>query len=283
MGLSDKEAPFIEPYALAGNPKGFKSKGNTKKAVWRALAHLGFLPWKNNDEMDSHWNVTTNDAVAAWKRKRGLIPADSNDGSWGQKAHDVMLSAWYMKDGQQLPAFDGGSQKLLQEEKAGQAPPPDKVPDLGPVSPGGLSVLDHDLTHASSGMPTNAKGVSLWPAFDDTFSAKPTGGVKVYAPDDLEVYLKDSSANPGEAMYLKGAQKVDFWLGHIDRDYSLGTKFARGAYIAETVDTTQGGGPHSHWAVNVERLLGAGMALEHHTNYTHGAPLIGDQLARLLK
>lgn len=120
MGLSEKQAPFTEPYAVAGNPKGFKAKGPTAEAVKRALAHLGFLDW--DPPYDQHWNATVNEAAAAWKRKRGIIPADSDDGSWGKKAHDVMRSAWYEKDGEQQPAFDSYSQNLLQEEKEGQAP-----------------------------------------------------------------------------------------------------------------------------------------------------------------
>lgn len=280
MAVPEQQAPFIEPYALAGNNKNFKSKGNTAIAVKRALSHLGLMPWQ--EKFDAHWNAKVNDASAAWKRKRGLIPADSNDGSWGKKAHDVMRSAWYMKDGKQLPAFDGGSQKLLKEEKAGQAPPPDKVPNVGPVCPGGLSVLDHDLTHASSGLPKNARGISLWPAFDDAFSAEPRGGITIIAYDDLTVVKQDTSANPGEAIYVEGLQKLDAWIGHIDRDYPLGTKFKKGQFVAKTVDTTVGGGPHGHVAVNVERLLGIGVTLEHHTNYTHGATPIGEQLAKLL-
>jgi hypothetical protein len=117
MGLSEKQAPFTEPYAVAGNPKGFKAKGPTAEAVKRALAHLGFLDW--DPPYDQHWNETVNEAAAAWKRKRGIIPEGSTDGSWGKKAHDVMRSAWYEKGGAQQPAFDPYSQELLQDESAG--------------------------------------------------------------------------------------------------------------------------------------------------------------------
>ena len=123
MGLSEEQAPFTEPYALAGNPKGFKSKGNTALAVKRALAHLGFLEWEP-DKWDEHWNEKVYDAAAAWKRKRGIISSGSTDGSWGQKAHDVMRSTWYEKNGEKLDAFDGESQRLLKEEKSAQPKPP---------------------------------------------------------------------------------------------------------------------------------------------------------------
>ena len=269
MSLTEKQAPFIEPYGIPGNTGGFKSKGNTAIAVKRALAHLGFLEW--DDGFGPYWNHKTNDACADWKRKRGLIPGNSTDGSWGRKAHTVMQSAWYMKTGKRHPAFDAKAQDLLQDEKEGQEPPPDRVPDLGPMWNGGLSVLQHDLTHPTS-------GIKYYPAFDDAFDA----GREIIAPDACEVFKKDTSAHPGEAVYLMGLQKVDFWVAHIDRDYPLGRKFNKGQFIARVIDTDIGGGPHSHVGVNIERLIGVGKELIHHKDYTHGAPLVGVQLKKLL-
>jgi hypothetical protein len=128
MSLSEKQAPFSEPYALAGNPKGFRSKGPTAEAVKRALAHLGFLVW--DPPYDQHWNVIVDEAAAAWKRKRGIIGQSSDDGSWGKGAHDIMRTAWYEKSGEQLPAFDEYSQELLQDEAkahSGGKSPAEKV------------------------------------------------------------------------------------------------------------------------------------------------------------
>jgi hypothetical protein len=119
--VSEQDAPFTEPYAKAGNPNGFKSKGNTALAVKRAMAHLGFLEWEP-DKWDEQWNEKLNTATAAWKRKRGLIPEDSSDGSWGKKSHDTMRGTWFGEE--QKPAFDGESQRLLKEEKKASAPPP---------------------------------------------------------------------------------------------------------------------------------------------------------------
>src|SRR5262245_36778010 len=116
MAVPESKAPFVEPYAKAGNPSGFKSKGNTALAVKRALAHLGFLEWEP-DKWDNMWNETLSNAAAQWKRKRGLISQTSNDGSWGKKSHDTMRGTWFKKDGKQMDAFDGTSQQLLQEEK----------------------------------------------------------------------------------------------------------------------------------------------------------------------
>ena len=114
MSLTEKQAPFTEPYALAGNPKGFRSKGPTAEAVKRALAHLGFMEWKPDGDWDQHWNRGER-GRQRWKRKRGIIAAP--DGSWGENAHEVMRTAWYAKGGEQLPAFDGYAQELLQNEK----------------------------------------------------------------------------------------------------------------------------------------------------------------------
>lgn len=269
MGLTEAQAPFIVPYGVPGNTAGFKSKGNTAIAVKRALAHLGFLKWE--DGFGPYWNHSINDAAANWKRHRGLIPAHSTDGSWGRKAHTVMQSAWYIKTGKQLPAFDGKSQELLQDEKKGQEPPPSPVPILGSMWNGGLSVLQQDLTHVT-------EGIALYPAFDDAFAA----GREIIAPDACEVWKWDTSASPGEAVYLKGLQKVDFWVGHIDRDYNLGTMFRKGQFIARVLSTNIGGGSHCHVGINVERLIGAGKQLKGHTDYTHGAPTVGQQLNILL-
>ena len=129
MAVSEADAPFVEPYALAGNPRGFRSKGNTALAVKRALAHLGFLPWEP-DKWDLMWNEKVNDASAAWKRKRGIIPESSSDGSWGEQAHTVMRQTWFQKGDDRLDAFDGESQRLLKEEaKAKPKPPPPSSPD----------------------------------------------------------------------------------------------------------------------------------------------------------
>lgn len=148
---------------------------------------------------------------------------------------------------------------------------PSPVPDLGPVWHGGKSVLLHDLTHATSGIP-------LYPAFDDAFAQ----GIVIIAPEHMTVCKQPSSANPGEAFYACGQSKIDYWFGHLDRSHAVGTKFRKGDAIGKVVRNTIGGGPHVHVGVNVERLLGKGKQLVHHTDYTHGAPLIGVQLRKAL-
>ena len=167
--------------------------------------------------------------------------------------------------GSEWKAADAALEKLA-KDLAGPT-----VPELGPVWVGGKSVLLQDLTHATSGIP-------LYPAFDDAFNQ----GRVVIAPEPLTVDKQLSSANPGEAFYATGKSKIRYWFGHLDRNHPLGTKFAKGDAIGRVAANTVGGGPHVHVGVNVELLLGAGKELAHHTNYTHGAPTVGAQLAKAI-
>ena len=148
---------------------------------------------------------------------------------------------------------------------------PVAVPQLGPVWVGGPSVLRHDLTHLTSGIP-------LYPAFDDAF----VQGRAIIAPENLEVIAPSTSSNPGEAFYARGRSRIRYWFGHLDRSPSIGAKFAKGVMVGRVAPNSIGGGPHVHVGVNVELLFGQGKQLLHHTNYTHGAPTIGEQLRKLL-
>lgn len=145
------------------------------------------------------------------------------------------------------------------------------VPALGPVWIGGKTVLLHDLTHATSGIP-------LYPAFDDAFRQ----GTVIVAPEALTVIAPLTSSRPGDAFYARGASKLRYWFGHLDRDHPIGTRFAKGAAVGRVAANTIGGGPHVHVGINVELLLGEGRQLVHRTDYSHGAPLVGVQLARAL-
>lgn len=148
---------------------------------------------------------------------------------------------------------------------------PSPVPNLGPVWRNGKSVLLHDLTHATTGIP-------LYPAFDDAFRQ----GEVVIAPEAIEVISPLTSSNPGDAFYALGRSKLRYWFGHLDRRPTPGTKFAKGDAVGKVCANTIGGGPHVHCGINVELLLGVGRQLAHHTDYTHGALTVGEQLRRLL-
>lgn len=150
-----------------------------------------------------------------------------------------------------------------------------KWSNIGAVTKGGASLLDMSLTHDTS-------GIALFPAIDLAWGA----GVSMYAPEPVTVDTKDTSASPGEALYLTGRSGMRYWFAHIDRDYPLGTKFDKGAFLGKTVDTNRGGGPHGHVGVNGEAFLGKGKQFLYGRDgdgpdYTLGAPTIRNQLLAL--
>lgn len=145
---------------------------------------------------------------------------------------------------------------------------------IGPVTKGGASLLDMSLTHKTS-------GIALYPAIDLAWGA----GVSIYAPERVTVWFKDTSANPGEAVYLKGTSGMLYWLGHIDRDHPLGTVLDKGAFIGKTLQQAAGKS-HGHLGVNAEAFLGKGKQLLYGRDgngpdYTLGAPTIRNQLLAL--
>lgn len=149
--------------------------------------------------------------------------------------------------------------------------------NVGPVQPGGKSLLDLSLTHRTEGIP-------LFPAVDTAWGGG--GGVVVIAPEPCVVDTKDTSSSPGEAVYLTGMSKLRHWVGHLDRDWPLGHRFAKGAVIGKTLPIP-GSSDHAHWGVNAEALLGNGKQLKYGKtgngpDYTLGAPTIREQLAKAL-
>ena len=143
---------------------------------------------------------------------------------------------------------------------------PAPAPNIGPVWKGGKSLLDHDLTHPTS-------GILLYPAFDDAF----VPNREIIAPENLTVTL-DSSSRPGDAFYATGASGLKYWFGHLAKAPAKGKHFKKGEVMGRVLDHNVGGGPHVHVGVNAEKFLGKGKELQHHKNYTHGAPTIRKQL-----
>lgn len=173
-------------------------------------------------------------------------------------------------------AFDLYGEKLL--EDYARENPAKKVPTLGPVQPGGQSLLSQRLTHQTDGIP-------LFPAFDTAWGGG--GGVTVIAPESTLVDTKDTSSSPGEAVYLTGASLIRYWVGHLDRDWPLGHRFKKGDVIGTTLPIP-GKSDHAHWGVNVEALLGKGKQLlygetGHGPDYTLGSPSVGAQLRKWAK
>lgn len=231
----------------AGGP----SKGRDVVAVKRGLHKVEdrFFP-RPPGGYDTRYNRKTEDAVQVFQRLND-IPAT---GRFNQATLDAL---W--------PYMDAYARLLYRTYR-----PPREVPDLGPVWAGGKSVLDHDLTHATSGIP-------LYPAFDDAF----VEGREIIAPEEMEV-TRTSSSRPGLAFYAEGDSRIQYWFGHLDRMHPAGRTFERGELVGKVAANAIGGGPHVHVGINVELLLGKGKELIHHTNYTHGAATVRAQLEKAL-
>ena len=251
---------FKRPLYSPSHAKGPVKDGDDIVGVKRAISRAGFMDW-NEGEFDDAYNEKIADAVQAFQKKNGLDAT----GAYGENTHAKLK-------GKKVPSGSPNAGKSVWDDKAAamykQYQPPDSVPDLGPTFKGGKSVLKQDCTHATSGIPK-------YPAFDDAFDE----GCTIIAPEDIEV-TKASSSNPGDACYAKGTKsKLQYWFGHLKSAPAVGTKIPKGAKVGVVCANSLGGGPHVHVAVNVEKLWGSGKELKHHTNYTHGAPLIGEQLA----
>ena len=150
-----------------------------------------------------------------------------------------------------------------------QAPAKPPMPNLGPLWRGGKSVLDHDLTHPTGGIP-------LYPALDDAFVA----GREILAPEAMTV-TRASSSRPGSAFYATGRSGLKYWFGHLSSSPRVGTRFRKGQVVGRVLYHTVGGGPHVHLGINAEAFLGKGRELVHRTNYTHGAPTVREQLKKV--
>jgi hypothetical protein len=251
MGISETNFPYTGPYSVEGNGK---HKGNTAIALKRAMARMGKIAWEP-DKWDNVFNKKLESALDEWDAgKNGYA-----EGRW-EKIRNAKIPTGLAHAGQW--ALDSECQRLVKEE--GKKDEPWK--NVGPIFNGGASVLKHDCTHATS-------GISCYPAYDDAFTA----GTVIIAPENIEV-TKASSSNPGDACYAEGESGLRYWFGHLVSAPSVGTKIKKGGTVGKVISTSQGGGSHVHLGVNVEKLWGSGKQLKHNTNYTHGAPLIGDQL-----
>lgn len=251
MGVPATDFPYTGPYSVEGNGL---HKGNTALALKRAISRAGFLDWEP-EVWDNHFNEKLENALDQWDPgKNGYA-----EGRW-EKIRNTKVPAGKPNAGQWV--VDGECQRLVKEEAKANEP----WSNVGPVFNGGKSVLQHDCTHATGGVP-------LYPAFDDAFSQ----GTVIIAPEEITI-TRASSSSPGDACYADGKSGLRYWIGHLVSAPAVGVKLSKGQTIGKVCANSQGGGPHVHIGVNVERLWGTGKQLQHKTNYTHGAPLIGDQL-----
>jgi hypothetical protein len=249
--------------------KGFFN-GQDVTAMKRAVARGGRWPWKP-DEWDDGYADTfafgtsgnvKDTGVKGVQRQMQIDPSGILGVHTFEALRVSLVPEPLNHSGE--PLFDAVALDLLRTYSSDGG----NVPDLGPVFNGGKSVLDHDLTHATGGIP-------YYPAFDDAF----TPGTAIIAPEGLEV-TSQSGANPGEAFYARGDSKLEYWFGHLTSSPGNGKRFAKGQTMSYVLDHNVGGGPHVHCGIDARDLIGH--ELKHHTDYTHGAPTVGEQLGEAL-
>lgn len=259
MPISVGDCPYTGPYSVSGEGK---HKGPTAEALKRAMkrAQFGFSN-KKLDDLTQDFNSDLEKALDKWDPGKDGY----GEGRW-KKIRSLRCPAESPHEGEW--ALDEYAQRLIRDESIIA-----KVPNLGPVFSAGQAVLFHDLTHRTSGLAPNGTG-QYWPAFDDAFRT----GTVIIAPERIEVY-QASSSNPGDACYARGDSKLRWWFGHLVEAPAVGTVITKGKRVGKVCPNSIGGGPHVHVAVNVEEYWGKGRYLAHHTNYSHGAPTIGKQLA----
>lgn len=252
MAFTVKQCPYTGPYSVEGYGK---HEGPTPLALKRFCARMGYLEWEP-EVWDDRMNAKLEVALDRWDPgKDGYA-----EGRW-IKLRNAKIPRGLPNAGQ--PGLDVVALKLIQDEAKAAVI---HVPHLGPVYNGGPSVLKYDLTHETD-------GVDLYPAFDTAFAA----GTGIIAPEPIQI-VEASSSHPGHAFYALGQSGIEYWVGHLDRDQPVGRAFDRADLLGRVIATNIGGGSHSHWGINVERLWGKGRQLAHHDDYTHGSPPIGDQL-----
>ena len=239
------------------------------EAYKRTVSRAGRWPWQEFDEAYSNGfahgtggNVI-NSGLAGVQRQQGI----SDTGWIGEKTFNTLRSI-RVPEGKAHAgemAMDAVAANLIAEawDIFGGQEPTAKI-DLGPVEKNGQGVREHDLTHATSGIP-------FYPAFDDVWHA----GASVIAPEPLTV-TRTGGASHGVAFYADGDSGLRWWFGHLTSSPSVGKRFSRGQVVGQVASHPDA--PHVHVGINVERLWGSGQQMSHHTNYTHGAPLVGKQL-----
>jgi hypothetical protein len=167
------------------------------------------------------------------------------------------------------PQWAKAMPKLDRAIKSLQRPP---VPNLGPVLEDGLAMLLQAPTH-------NTDGVPFYPAYDTGFGQ---AGRWILAPEALTI-VRQSSAAGGDAVFARGASKIEYWIGHLTPAPQTGARFAKGAKLARIANQTAT--DHVHWGLDVRPLTGTPLRYGANGNgpdYTFGSPTIGAQLATML-
>jgi hypothetical protein len=150
-----------------------------------------------------------------------------------------------------------------------------KTPDLGAVYPGGKSVLDEKLTHATGGLP-------LYPAVDTNWRA-----LRVIAPEGGMVTRHSGGGSLGFSLYLTGDSGLKYYFQHMNEAgrAPLGRlkKGGKIGTVGSAKDFPDVNVAHNHVGINAEAILGAGKQLKYGKTgngpqYTLGASTVRKQL-----
>ena len=229
----------------------------------RGPAGENFFP-KPTAGFDPVYNKKTYEAVKVLQRLEigsGNQEIQRATGFTGQGTWDVV---WEFLD---------PYRRLLYRRWSPPKPKP-PVPSLGPIWSGGKSILLHQLTH-------NTDGVPGYPALDDGW----VSGRTITAPEDLIITSQSGSAG-GDAVFARGASKLEYWIGHMAIAPPTGRTFRKGEKVGSIAAIPWSlGGPHVHLGINAVPLIGKPFLYGANGNgpdYTFGSPSIGAQLKEAL-
>jgi hypothetical protein len=240
--------PLYGPDHPNGPSKGRDVKDFVKRTLNRLPAQLpvggDFFP-KPPGGFNDTYNAKTVEAVAVVQQYNDITPATGN---MGQATLDAL---WQYAD-----AYSKWVYRLYIPPK-----PKPLVPALGPLIPGGPSLLNCRLTHQTDGIPH-------YPAIDAGWIV----GLDALAVEDM-VVTRASSANVGDACFTKGKSGIEYWYGHLDICPPVGTSLRLGAKVGDI--HVHPNGAHVHLGVNAQALTG-GKDLQY--GYGLDVPTVGEQL-----
>jgi hypothetical protein len=167
--------------------------------------------------------------------------------------------------------------KLIDEVEASlERPPVPPVPALGPVKPGGKTVLLYQLTHNTDGFD------GVWPAFDDTIVRV---GTAVLAPEACKV-IDHTGSDGGVGFKVRGVSRIVHLFLHCASRPAMGASFIKGAKLSSVAKIrADQGGPHIHYALDTRPLIQEWLkygSTGHGPDYTTGSPTVGVQLTKAL-
>jgi hypothetical protein len=251
--MPDLKRPMYGPNRPKGPTVG-KDVAIAKFGIHRY--EMGLLP-KPENGFTENFGRALQEAVEVIQKQENIQPT----GNIGQATFDIIWD--YLDDYRRL--------QYKNFKVPPPKPPPVKIPDLGPIyrGPYAVSIMQHSLTHRTSGVP-------FFPAFDDGWVA----GRDVLAPEDLEVYEQSGSAG-GDAFFCRGASGIKYWFGHLVFAPPTGKKFLKGEKIGDIAWLPISlGSSHVHCGIDARPLIGH--ELIHRTDYRPGAPKVGTQLREAL-